>query len=82
MSNYTDLALRLTQIDAQIKAANTSGATAIRKQRVAERKIVEFRTKLEDAHDEALKLAAVVSELKRTRKLVIAEIQTRTDQVQ
>jgi hypothetical protein len=82
MSNYNDLALRLTQLDAQIKSTHTLGATAVRKERQAERKIVALRTQLEDAHEEALKLAAQVVELKRQRKAVILEVQTRADQVQ
>lgn len=80
MSNYTDLALRLTQIDSQIKAAHSRGATAIRKQRQAERKIVALRSQMEDAQDESLKLAAEVAALKQARKLVILELQTRTEQ--
>jgi len=80
MSNYTDLALRLAQFDAQIKTANSRGAAAVRKQRQCERKIVALRTQLEDALEETQKLAAEVASLKQNRKLVILEIQTRTDQ--
>jgi hypothetical protein len=82
MSNYNDLALRLTQLDAQIKSAHTLGATAIRKQRQAEKKIVALRTQLEDAHEESLKIVAQIGELKRARKAIILELQTRADQVQ
>ena len=80
MSNYSDLALRLSQIDAALKSAHSRGASAVRKQRQAERKIVSLRTQMEDAEDESLKIAAEAAELKRSRKLVILEIQTRTDQ--
>jgi phage-related minor tail protein len=82
MSNYNDLALRLTQLDAQIKSQHTLGATAIRKQRQAEKKIVALRTQLEDAHEESLKIVAQIGELKRARKAIILELQTRADQVQ
>jgi hypothetical protein len=82
MSNYTDLALRLTQIDAAIKSTHTKGASAVRKERQAEKKIVQFQIQRDEAHEEVLKLQAEGIELKRTRKSVIAELQTRAEQVQ
>ncbi len=82
MSNYNDLALRLAQIDAAIKSAHTKGASAVRKERQAERKILQAQTQRDEAHEEVLKLQAEVVELKRTRKSTLAEIQTRTEQIQ
>lgn len=80
MSKYTDLALRLEQIDAQIKTSHSHGATAVRKQRQAEVKIVEFRTKLEHAQEEAQLLALKVADLKKQRKQILEELRTRTEQ--
>lgn len=80
MSKYTDLALRLEQIDAQIKTSHSHGAASVRKQKMAEIKIIEFRTKLEHAQEEAQLLAVKVADLKKQRKQILEELRTRTEQ--
>ena len=79
---YDDLALRLAQLDAEIKSKHTLGANAVRKRKNAEKRLQQAKTDVAEAEAETIELAKTVANLKLRKQQIIAVLNNRAQQVQ